>query len=263
MLDQALGLLDHHLGDLHVAGRRLVEGGGHHFAAHGALHLGHFFRALVDQQDDQVALGVVAGDGAGDVLQHDRLARLRRRDDQAALTLADRCAEVDHATGEVFGGAVAGLHLQALVGEQRGQVLEENLVLRVFRLLEVDRVDLEQGEVALAFLRRADLAGDGVAGTQVEATDLAGRHIDVVRAGQIGSIGGAQEAETVLENLQHAVAVDVLAAFRVLFQQGENHVLLARTGHVVDAHLVGHFQQFGDGLLLEFSQIHRKRSGRM
>ncbi len=263
VLDQALGLLDHHLGDLHVAGRRLVKGGGNHFAAHGALHLGHFFRALVDQQDDQVALGIVARDVAGDVLQHDRLARLRRRDDQAALTLADRCAEVDHATGEVFGGAVAGLHLQALVGEQRGQVLEENLVLRVFRPIVVDRVDLEQGEVALAFLRRADLADDGVAGTQVEATDLAGRHIDVVRAGQIGRIRGAQEAETVLENLQHAVTGDFLAAFRVLFQQGENHVLLARTGHVVDAHLFGHFQQFGDGLLLEFSQIHRKRSGRM
>jgi len=140
---------------------------------------------------------------------------------------------------------------------------EENLVLRVFRPIVVDRVDLEQGEVALAFLRRADLADDGVAGTQVEATDLAGRHIDVVRAGQIGRIRGAQEAETVLENLQHAVTGDFLAAFRVLFQQGENHVLLARTGHVVDAHLFGHFQQFGDGLLLEFSQIHRKRSGRM
>src|SRR6266446_239251 len=31
MLDQALRLLDHHLGDLHVAARRLVEGGSDHF----------------------------------------------------------------------------------------------------------------------------------------------------------------------------------------------------------------------------------------
>jgi hypothetical protein len=30
VLDQALGLLDHHLGDLHVARRRLVESGRHH-----------------------------------------------------------------------------------------------------------------------------------------------------------------------------------------------------------------------------------------
>ncbi len=258
VLDQALGLLDDHFGDLHVAGRRLVEGRGDHFAAHGALHFGHFFRALVDQQHDQVALGVVAGDVAGDVLQHDRLARLRRSDDEATLALADRCTEIDHAASEVFGGAVAGFHLQALVGEQRGQVFEEDLVLRVLRPIVVDRVDLEQGEVTLAFLRRANLADDGVTGTQIEATNLAGRDVDVVRAGQIGRIRGAQEAETVLENLQHAITGNFLAAFSVLLQQGENHVLLARTGHVFQAHLFGEFQQFGDRLLLEFGQIHRE-----
>jgi hypothetical protein len=53
VFDQALGLFDDHLGNLHVARRRLVEGRGNHFAHHGALHLGHFFRALVDQQHDQ------------------------------------------------------------------------------------------------------------------------------------------------------------------------------------------------------------------
>ena len=62
MFNQALGLFDDHLGDLHVACGRLVEGRGDDFAAHRARHLGHFFRALVDQQHDQVALGVVHRD---------------------------------------------------------------------------------------------------------------------------------------------------------------------------------------------------------
>jgi hypothetical protein len=53
VLDQALRLLDHHLGDLHVARGRLVEGGGHHLAAHGARHLGHFLGALVDEEHDE------------------------------------------------------------------------------------------------------------------------------------------------------------------------------------------------------------------
>src|SRR5690606_40874656 len=100
------------------------------------------------------------------------------------------------AAGEVLGGAAAGFHLQALVGEQRRQVLEQYLVLRVLRPIVVDRVDLEQGEVAFAFLRRADFSDDGVAGAQVEATDLAGRHIDVVRGSRVGRIRGAQEGET-------------------------------------------------------------------
>ena len=261
VLDQALGLLDHHLGDLYVTGRRFVKGRGDHFAAHGALHFGHFLRALVDQQDDQVAFGVVAGDVAGDVLQHDGLARLRRRHDQAALALADRRAEIDDAAGQVFGGAVAGFHLHPLVGEQRRQVLEENLVLRILRTIEVDRVDLEQGEVTLALFRRPDLADDGVARAQVEAPDLARRDIDVVGAGQVGRVGGAQEAEAVLKNLQHAIAGDLFTTFRVLLQQGEDDVLLARTGHVFQAHGIGHFQQFGNRLLLEFGQIHRKEIG--
>jgi hypothetical protein len=48
VLDQALGLLDHHVGDLHVPRRRLVEGRGDDLGAahaHGALHLRDFLRA--------------------------------------------------------------------------------------------------------------------------------------------------------------------------------------------------------------------------
>jgi len=55
-------------------------------------------------------------------------------------------------------------------------------------------------------------AADRVAGPQVETADLAGRDVDVVGTGQIGTVGGAQEAEAVLQDFQHAVAGDVLAA---------------------------------------------------
>ena len=259
VLNQALGLLDHHFSDLYVARRRLVEGRGNHFAAHSALHFGYLFRALVDQQDDQVALGVVAGDVRGDVLQHQRLTGLGRRHQQAALAFADGGTQVDDARHQVFGGAVAGFHHQTLIGEQRRQVLEQDLVLGVFRLVEVDRVNLEQGEVALAVFRRANLAGNGVTGTQVEATNLAGRHIDVIRAGQVGGVGRAQEAEPVLKDLQYAVTEDVFAAFGMFFQDAEDHILLTRSAHVFQAHLVGDFQQFGNRFLFEVSQVHRGR----
>jgi hypothetical protein len=86
----------------------------------------------------------------------------------------------------------------ALVGIERREVVEEDLALaRAFGLLEVDRLDLEQREVALAVLGRADLPGDGVAGAQVEAADLRGRDVDVVGPGQIVVVGRAQEAEAV------------------------------------------------------------------
>jgi succinate dehydrogenase flavin-adding protein (antitoxin of CptAB toxin-antitoxin module) len=55
---------------------------------------------------------------------------------------------------------------------QRRQVLEHDLVLVRFRRETVDRFQLGQRDVAFAILRGADFALDGVAGAQVEATDL-------------------------------------------------------------------------------------------
>jgi hypothetical protein len=77
-----------------------------------------------------------------DVLQHHRLARLRRRHEQPALALADRRDDVDHAAGDVLLGLDVALEHQRFVGEERRQVLEQDLVLRVLRRLAVDLVDL-------------------------------------------------------------------------------------------------------------------------
>ena len=60
-------------------------------------------------------------------------------------------------------------------------------------MIVVDLVDLEQREITLAILGGADGAGNGIAGAQVEAAYLAGGYIDVVRAGEVGTLGGAQE----------------------------------------------------------------------
>ena len=90
MLDQALGLFDHHFGDLHVAAGGFVEGRSDDFTLDHTLHLGDLFRTLVDQQHDQVTLGVIARDTLRNVLQHQRLTRFRRRYHQPALSLTDR-----------------------------------------------------------------------------------------------------------------------------------------------------------------------------
>ena len=68
VLDQSFGFFDDHFRDLHVALRRFVKGGGDDFASDASLHFGDFFRALVNEQHDEVALGVVLADGLGDVL---------------------------------------------------------------------------------------------------------------------------------------------------------------------------------------------------
>ena len=156
---------------------------------------------------------MVGRDRVRDVLQHHRLAGLGRCHQQAALALADRRDDVDDAAGDVLLGLDVALEDHRLVREQRRQVLEQDLVLGVLGRLAVDLVDLDQREVALAVLRRADLALDRVAGVQVEAADLRRRDVDVVGAGEVRRLGRAQEAEAVGQHLQHAVAEDVISPF--------------------------------------------------
>ena len=255
-LGQPLGLFDDHLGDLNVARGRFVEGRRDHFAAHRALHFGHFLRPLVDQQHDQHHVRVIGRDRVRDVLHQHGLAALGARDQQAALALADRRNDVDQSPGDVLLAAHVALEDQRLVGEQRRQVLEQDAVLGRLRRDAVDLVDLDQREVALAVLRRAHLAFDRVAGVQVEAPDLRRRDVDVVGAGEVRRLGRAQEAEAVRQDFQRAVAEDLLAALGALLQDRKHQLLLAQPVGVVDLEADGHFEQLGNVQGFEFGKVH-------
>jgi hypothetical protein len=116
-----------------------------------------------------IDLGVVRRDRVGDGLEHHRLAGTRRGHDHAPLALADRAEQIHHAGREVLGVVLEPEPLHRI---ERREVVEEDLLARLLRRLEVDRLDLEQGEVALGVLRRPHLSGNGVAGTEIESPDL-------------------------------------------------------------------------------------------
>ena len=127
-----------------------------------ALHVGDLFGALVDEHDHEVDLGVVGRDRVGDLLQHDRLAGLGRRDDEAALALADRGDEVDDALRELLG---LGLEAQALLRVERRQLAELDAGRGVLDRQAVDRVDLDERVVLLAAATARPRAGCLIAPT--------------------------------------------------------------------------------------------------
>ncbi len=256
VLDQALGLLDHHLGNLDVAARRLVEGRGDDLAVDRALHVGDFLRPLVDQQHDQDDLGIIVGDRAGDVLQEHRLAGPRRRDDQRALALAERRDDVDHPRRLVLDGRVERVELQFLVGVERRQIVEIDSVANLLGIVEVDRRDPGQREIALAFLGPADLALDRVAGAKPEAPDDRRRDVDVVGAGEIIGFGRTEESEAVVQHLDGAGAHDLDPVLGLDFQDREHEVLLAHRRRAFDTHLLGHCDEVRGRLFLQFFQMH-------
>ena len=94
-----------------------------------------------------------------------------------------------------------------------------------------------------------------VAGAQVEAADLAGRDVGVVRAGEVARLGRAEEAEAVREDFQDAVGGDAFAVAGQHLQQGEDHVLLAGAGDALgDVQLFGDLQQLRRRHALEVAE---------
>ena len=199
---------------------------------------------------------MVVRDRVGDVLQQHGLAGARRRNDQRALALADRGDDVDDAGGEVLLGRVLVFHLQPLVGIERRQVVEVDLVARLLGVLEIERVDLEQGKIAFAFLRAADVAVDRVAGTQAEAADLRGRDVDVVRPRQIVRLRRAQEAEAIRQHLDDALPDNIGLARGELLEDAEHQLLLAHRRGVLNLEFLGKRHELRRSLGLEFLEFH-------
>jgi hypothetical protein len=188
----------------------------------------------------------------GDGLQQHRLAGAGRRDDQSALALAERRHQVHDPGRQVLG---LGLELDALERVERRQVFEEQLVARLVRRLEVDGFDLDQREVALAFLRRPNLSGDRVAGLQIELSNLGGRNVDVVGARQVVVVRRAQEAEAIGEHLEHAFREDEPALLGLRLEDLEDQFLLAHAGRAGDIQVFGHLGQVLDAHLLELGDV--------
>jgi len=123
-------------------------------------------------------------------------------------------------------------------------------VLGVFRQFAVDAVDLDQGKITFAFFRGPDFALYAVPGMQIESSDLGGRYIDVIRAGQIRSVGRAQESEAVLQYFQRSVAEDAVTFFCLVLEQRKDEILFAHTAGIFDFVGNRHFNQFGHGKVL-------------
>ena len=192
--------------------------------------------------------------GIGDGLQQHGFAGARGSHDQSALALADGRQQVHHASRVIVLG---GLHLQPRLRIERRQVVEEDLVAGFLGRLEVDRVDLDQREVPLAFLGRADLAADRVAGAQIEAPDLRGRDVHVVGPGQIVVLGRAQESESVGQAFEHAFGENQAALGRLLLEDLEDQLLLAQSRVALDAQVLGDLVELLDAHVLELHQVER------
>jgi hypothetical protein len=97
-----------------------------------------------------------------DLLEEHGLARLRGRDDERALTLAQRVDQVDQALRQVLGVRFEVDQLDRVDGRQRVEVRPASGGLRIDT---VDRLDMDEAPILLAVLGLADDTRDAIAGT--------------------------------------------------------------------------------------------------
>ena len=212
---QAAGLVQDHVGHLDVALGGFVERRGDNLRLDAALHVGHFLRALVDQEDDLINLGVIVCDGIGYGLEEHGLTGLGLGDDKAALSLADRGEHIHDAAGRILFKAVAE-KVEFLRREEGSEEIERNAVPDEFRRAAVDVLDLDQREILVAFARRTDFTGDGIAVLQGVLLDLLLGNVDVVRGVQVIVVRGTEETVAVRHDFQHARGLDGAFEFDAL-----------------------------------------------
>ena len=100
----------------------------------------------------------------------------------------------------------------------------------------VDRVDPEHAPVLLGLARGADGARDAVADPQAEAADLAGRDVDVIRAGQ--QAVPAHEPEALVDDVEDAGGVVVAGPLGLALEDPIDQVFLALRGVGVELEIL-------------------------
>ncbi len=236
--DQPFGAVERHLRHPDVMLHRVVERRSDDLGIHRAIHVRDFFRALADQRDHQVHFGIISTDRIGDFLQYGSLAGFGRRHNQPALPLADGRDEIEQSGGEDAG---VGFEIKAFEREYGGEVFKVGAVLGFFGVEAVHRVHSKQPVVLLRVFGRAHLPDDHVARAQPEALDLRLADVNIVRARQV--FLGAQKADAVVHDLQHAAAQLVALPLGVVAQQPQDDLLLLHAAVAGDSHLARHLAQ--------------------
>ena len=235
---QALRTLDDELGNLDVVFGRHIERGRDNLASDGALHIGYFLGSLVNEQTHQVHARVVRRDSSGDIFEHRGFTGLRRRHDKAALTLADRRNQIDHAGGN---RGMAMLHSERLIRENRREVGEFHTTALLFRSDAVNRDDRLERGVLLVFAGGARLALHHIALAQVVAANNRRANIHVVLAGQIPL--RAQESVTVLHDVENAGDFDKALGAHACLEHLIDELGLLRASGDFDFEFSGLFAQ--------------------
>jgi hypothetical protein len=146
-LHDALGPLVDELRHPDVVLGRLIKGAGDDLGPRYAFpEVRDLLGPLVNEEDDDLDVGLVLEDGVGDLLEEGGLPGLGRGHDEPPLSPADGGQEVYHPGGKLLRG---GFQPDLPVGELGDELVKAGAVLGGLGVQVVDRLHLDEGPVAL------------------------------------------------------------------------------------------------------------------
>ena len=170
-LHESAGLLQHHIGHLHVPFSRLIESRSHHFSLYAAAHISNLLRTLVDKKDDLINLRVIIRNGICYRLEQHGFTSLRLSHDKTTLTLSDRSEHI-HDTARQIMLMTMSEKIKLLIREKWSQEIKRNPVPDELRTSTVDIIDLYKREILVTISRRSDLSGNSITILQSIILDL-------------------------------------------------------------------------------------------
>ena len=152
--------------------RQLVEGGIdnlHIRALYRLLHVGHFLRPLVDQENNDMHFRIILKNGFGGILEQGGFSCLRRGNNHASLTLSDRADQIHDTHGRA---SARPLQVDSLVRENRGHILEIPAVYIHGRGHSVDALYEQKCGKLLCLAFIPGISADNISRFQAKLPDL-------------------------------------------------------------------------------------------
>ncbi len=251
--DHALGAGDHEIGDLGVAFRGFIEGGGKHRKVDGFLEVGDFFWAFVEEEDDELDVRVVGLDRFGDLFEQDGFTAARWSDDEAALASAEWSDEVDDANAKVF--RAFAFEVDAGVWKHGCEFIE---ILRFHPFGGGDAFDFEDlggGEVFVALDGLADFDFEELAVAEFGVVEDGAADVDVVLGRTERAMWIAYHREMFFSKFKHAHAGDVAAVHGVEADDFVDQLGFGDATLNFAWEVGGDFLEFGEGFEAELIEI--------
>ena len=201
----ALGLFEYKICNSYVSVRGLIKSRGYHFGIHASLHVSDLFWTFVNEQNDEIDLGVIEANRIGYILEKGCLSSFGLRNNHASLSLSNGGKQVHQPRAHRTSSCA---QVEPFLWEKWCQKFEWHPVFNPFGRAPIDAFDVHKRVIFLANSRRANSSDHGITRLKTKLLELLGRDVDIVGRVQVVIVSRAQKCISFGLHFNDALSLD-------------------------------------------------------